>query len=78
MRYFNRMKKLLSGLRTFAGFVTDFAARIFIGVFYFVVFFPVGLTIRLFSDLLRVKSLQSPGWIQRKRIADAGKFLRQQ
>lgn len=42
--------------------IGDFQARIFLGIFYFVVFCPFALAVRWSSDPLAIKKESAKGW----------------
>ena len=42
--------------------IGDFIARVVLSVFYFTIFVPFGLGVRLLSDPLGVKAHGNPGW----------------
>lgn len=56
----------------------NFVVRIALAIVYFVIFFPIFICFRLFSDFLEIKDCKSPRWIASNKIEEAGKFLHQQ
>jgi hypothetical protein len=59
-----KMKRMLSGLfarwKAIAHTIGEFQSRMILSVFYFVVFAPFALGLKLFSDPLQIKHFQ--GW----------------
>ncbi|MCO5183452.1 MAG: hypothetical protein M9928_10340 [Anaerolineae bacterium] len=46
--------------------IGDFIARVILTLFYFTIFLPFGLVVRLFSDRLDSKEWRAPAWDERK------------
>jgi hypothetical protein len=44
--------------------IGDFIARIFLMLFYFTIFMPFGVGVRLFSDPMAIHQ-QQPAWVER-------------
>ena len=65
--------------REIAAYIGDFQARLLLTIFYFTVLAPFGLLVRLFSDPLRVRNLETDsGWTKREtREADLEAARRQ-
>jgi hypothetical protein len=52
--------------KKFGRFIGDMVARVVLTIFYFTIFVPFGLGVRLFSDPLMVKSWSTPPyWLPR-------------
>lgn len=76
MPFFNMfkfLKKINHGARKILGFF----GKLILGIVYFFLFFPIGFTIRFFTDFLDTKS-QVPCWVSRDSIKDVKSFLNQQ
>lgn len=59
--------KLWHGWKEIAGYIGDFQARALLTVFYFTVFMPFALLVRLFGDPLLVRRRpRESGWVPRK------------
>jgi hypothetical protein len=53
--------------KAFAEIVGNFQARVILSIFYFILFFPVGIGIRFFADPLRLRRVSSSNWITREK-----------
>ncbi|MCC6805741.1 MAG: hypothetical protein IT319_22860 [Anaerolineae bacterium] len=51
-----------------AGIVGDFQGRVIVSLFYFTILIPFGLGARLFSDSLRLRAENTPGWLDRPPV----------
>lgn len=60
------LQRFWEGWKGFGHFVGNLVARLVLSIFYFTVFVPFGLGVRLFSDPLQIKNLPSPHWVSRK------------
>ena len=47
-------------------FIGDIVARVILSVFYFTVFLPFGLGVRIFSDPISVKKAVKARWLDRE------------
>ena len=56
------LKKFWEAWKAFGQFIGNWLARIVLSIFYFTVFVPFGLGVKLFSDPLWIKSPSSPFW----------------
>ena len=52
--------------KRFARFLGDWIGRVILSVFYFTLFAPFGLAVRLWSDPLSMKQDQSLDWLARE------------
>ena len=60
------LKQLIALLKKIALKIAAFQAALLLAFIYFIVFFPVAVMTRLFSDPLRIKSKnRNPAWIPR-------------
>ena len=48
-----------------ARFIGDWIARLVLSIFYFTIFVPFALGVKIFSDPLALKPAYRPGWIAR-------------
>ena len=68
------LKKIWEGWKRFGQFIGDIFARIVLTIFYFTIFLPFGLGIRLFGDPLEIKAKPMSLWRPRvssdKTLAD--------
>ena len=51
--------------------IGDFIARIVLTIFYFTLFLPFGLGVRLLSDPLAIKNRLERNWLQRDKYEDS-------
>lgn len=58
------IKKIWARWKSFAPRVADFQGRLLLSLVYLVIFLPVGLIVRLFSDPLLIK--KRSGWVSWK------------
>lgn len=62
------MRKVWGAWKQFGGFIGSIAARIALTVFYFTIFVPFGLGVRLLSDPLGTRRRRLPSlWLSRRR-----------
>lgn len=66
------MKDFWHGWKAFGHFLGDLLARVVLTVFYFTVFVPFAIGVRLFGDPLHIKTTVSPFW--RSRTTGDQKF----
>jgi hypothetical protein len=59
------LKRFWTAWKAFGHFMGNFLARIVLTVFYFTVFVPFGLGVRLLSDPLHIKTTSGPLWRSR-------------
>ena len=55
-------KKLWEGWKRFGQMIGDFVARVVLTLFYFTIFVPFAIGVRLLSDPLQIKQLPSEFW----------------
>lgn len=67
------MKKFLKFIRKVTQKIIKIELNIIILFFYFVIFLPFGLFIKIFKDYLKIKS--APSWQVHKEISEIRKFL---
>jgi len=60
------LKKFWEGWKAFGRFMGNFLARIVLTIFYFTIFVPFGLGVRLLSDPLQIKGEAASGWRPRE------------
>ena len=60
------LDRIWQGWKRFGQMMGDLVGRIVLTVFYFTIFMPFGLGVRIFADRLDVKGWQSPTWTKRK------------
>jgi hypothetical protein len=60
--------------------IGNFQARLILTVFYFTLFMPFAILVKLFTDPLRIKPKTKKGWIERKdeRVDDLLERARKQ
>jgi hypothetical protein len=56
------IKNFWHGWQAFGQFLGNWLARVVLTVFYFTIFVPFGLGVRLFSDPLRIKTQPAELW----------------
>ncbi len=59
------LKKIWEGWKAFGRFMGNMVARVVLSLFYFTVFVPFGIGVRLFSDPLQIKGERPNGWQER-------------
>lgn len=62
------LRKFWKVWKRFGQFIGDIVGRVVLTIFYFTIFLPFGLGVRLFGDHLDTKRKIDPSW--RKRTAD--------
>ena len=62
------LRKLWHAWKRFGQAVGDFIARIVLTIFYWTIFLPFGLGVRLFSDPLSLNDQQQAGWLERTTV----------
>jgi hypothetical protein len=71
------LKKFWERWKAFGHFMGDIVARVVLSIFYFTVFVPFGLGVRLTSDPLQIKTLPTSLWRPRtddeQTLEDAGR-----
>lgn len=60
------LRKIWAGWKRFGQLMGDFIGRLVLTVFYFTIFLPFGLGMRLLGDSLDSKSRIQPKWRKRK------------
>ena len=58
----DRLKKIWHVWKAFGQFIGDLLARVVLTLFYFTVFVPFGLGVKLFSDPLQLKNAPAEFW----------------
>jgi hypothetical protein len=61
----NLLRQIWAKWKVVGQMIGDFVARILLTIFYFTIFMPFGLLVRLLSDPLDIKRAQ-PTWLGRK------------
>jgi hypothetical protein len=56
------LKKIWEGWKAFGQFLGNMLARVVLTIFYFTVFVPFGLGVKLFSDPLQIKMQPDSFW----------------
>ncbi len=56
------LKKFWEGWKAFGQFLGNLLARVVLSIFYFTVFVPFGVGVRLFSDPLQIKTAPDTFW----------------
>ena len=60
------MKRFWEGWKRFGRWIGDMLARVVLTMFYFTIFLPFGLGVRLFADPLMMKDRSRPFWLPRQ------------
>ncbi len=60
-----RLRRLWAAWKRLGQFIGDCVARVILTVFYFTVFMPFGIGVRLCADPLRLKLTSAPHWLPR-------------
>lgn len=60
------LKKFWEGWKAFGRFMGNLLARVVLTIFYFTIFVPFGIGVRLFSDPLFIKSAPTGLWHTRE------------
>jgi hypothetical protein len=71
------MKTILKSIKKILQFALDILARCILALVYFILLFPLGIILRLFTDFLGVRN-QAPSWVLRKKIDNIREFLSHQ
>ena len=61
-----------------AGIVGDVQGRVIVTLFYFTILVPFGLGARLFGDALRIRSNNTPQWLERPPVQNGLEEARRQ
>jgi hypothetical protein len=59
------LKNIWQMWKRFGQFIGDFIARVFLTLFYFTIFVPFGMAVRLWGDPLRIRKNLSTKWLER-------------
>jgi hypothetical protein len=59
------LRNIWEAWKRFGQVIGDFIGRVVLTVFYFTIFMPFGLGVRLFSDPLAIKAGHPNGWVER-------------
>lgn len=62
------LRKIWAGWKRFGQFMGDFVGRLVLTIFYFTIFLPFGLGMRLLADRLDSKRKKSPVWKERTTL----------
>ena len=60
------LRKVWQAWKRFGQFMGDLIGRLVLTVFYFTLFMPFGLGVRLFGDPLAIRPLGRAKWLERK------------
>lgn len=60
------LQKFWQGWKKFGYFMGDLIGRLVLTIFYFTIFMPFGLGVRLFGDRLDTKGRVAPHWVERQ------------
>ncbi len=60
------LSRVWEGWKRFGQIMGDFIGRIVLTIFYFTIFMPFGLGVRIFGDRLDAKGWQRPTWTDRQ------------
>jgi hypothetical protein len=60
------LRKVWEAWKRFGQFMGDLIGRLVLTIFYFTLFMPFGLGVRLFGDPLSLRSSSSAKWVDRK------------
>lgn len=60
------LRKIWEGWKRVGQFIGDFIARIILSIFYFTIFLPFGLGMRLWGDPLAIKKAPPAQWLKRE------------
>lgn len=63
-------KRIWEAWKRVGQFIGDLIARVILSVFYFTLFAPFGLGVRLFGDRLDVKTKTKPSWWTEKKLPE--------
>ena len=59
------LEKLWEGWKAFGQFIGNLLARVVLSIFYFTIFVPFGIGVRIFSDPLHIKNTPPSLWRER-------------
>ena len=62
----NVLRKVWHAWKQFGQFMGDLIGRVVLTLFYFTLFMPFGLGVKLFGDPLGVRSRSRPKWLERQ------------
>ena len=57
--------KIWKGWKRFGQIIGDLIVRLVLSVFYFTIFLPFGVGVRLFGDPLNINSNNPPKWLEK-------------
>lgn len=60
------LKKIWEAWKKYGGIIGDFIGRLILMIFYFTIFLPFGIGVRLLADPLNIKNHLSDKWIARQ------------
>lgn len=60
------LRKFWHAWKRFGQFIGDFIGRLVLTLFYFTVFMPFALAVRLFMDPLALRPVAQPKWLERR------------
>ena len=60
------LRKVWEGWKRFGQFMGDLFGRLVLTIFYFTLFMPFALGVRLFGDPLAIRPPSRPKWLERK------------
>jgi hypothetical protein len=72
------LRKVWDLWKRFGQIMGDFVARVVLTLFYFTVFLPFGIGVRLLRDPLAIKGRGQPRWVERRtrdRVLDDSRRL---
>ena len=61
----NAIRKGWQSWKRIGQYIGDFIARVALSIFYFTIFLPFGLGVRLLGDPLNIHPNHRPSWLQR-------------
>ena len=64
----NVIRKIWVGWKRFGQFMGDVLGRLVLTIFYFTIFLPFGIGMRLLADRLDTKQRNKPQWGERKTL----------
>jgi hypothetical protein len=59
------LRRIWAAWKRVGQFIGDWVGRVVLTVFYFTIFLPFGLGVRLFSDPLRLRRAEGAHWLPR-------------
>jgi len=60
------LRKVWQAWKRFGQFIGDLIGRLVLTVFYFTLFMPFALGVRLFKDPLAIRPFHRPKWLERR------------